>query len=166
MEYIPTTLSPRGLDKSRAVLYLTHISSALVALHADNMVHQDVKPANILIKDDQVAKLADFGTARRLIGGILEPEFHLATPIYSAPECYEVPRRYTDKVDMFALGLVALQCLSLWDPKLDDTWSSRIPVTSQQHQYWMSSTITPLISSLRVSKDDCGHDSRDAVPHC
>jgi len=89
-----------------------HLAEALAYVHANEIVHRDVKPSNILLDGEDTAYLADFGLARltgatRLTGtGEM-----MGTAAYLAPE--QVRGREVDcPADVYALGLVLLECLT------------------------------------------------------
>lgn len=145
IEYIPKTLSPEDLDEETIPIVLTHISSALSYLHANGITHRDVKPDNILIQygGPWVAKLADFGTAKHHTREHIDT--FTGTPIYMAPEFFDRPLRYTNKVDTFSLGLVAVQCLTKWDARSDEAWASG-PLDRREHERWMRNVIIPYVA--------------------
>ncbi|RBR04170.1 uncharacterized protein FIESC28_11619 [Fusarium coffeatum] len=140
MEYIPQSLQPRGFDEQGVVDVLIQISSALIHMHAEGISHRDVKPDNILVLGSRPmhVKLADFGTARQIAYGCMDT--FTGSPIYMAPEFLNRSLSYTNKVDMFSLGLVGLQCLTSWDPQSDKYWS-RGPLSRRDHQGWMRDVI-------------------------
>ena len=70
MEYLPSRSLAQIIEADgpigpeRAAKIGAQLASALSAMHAKGMVHRDVKPGNVLVADDDVAKLSDFGISR------------------------------------------------------------------------------------------------------
>lgn len=90
MEYVTggsLEKQPR-MAPERAALIGAQIASALGALHANGVVHCDVKPANVVITDDGTPKLTDFDSAQRTGSNeTISPDRPLSyTPDYAAPE--------------------------------------------------------------------------------
>jgi serine/threonine-protein kinase len=95
-----------------AVARLTaEIAGALDALHADHLVHRDVKPANILMSRDGHAHLADFGLVRGEPDGMTAPGIAVGTLSYLAPELLR-GEDATAASDTYALGAVAYRALT------------------------------------------------------
>jgi serine/threonine-protein kinase len=95
LEYIPgqslqSLRATQGtLPPIEATGYLLQSCSALAAAHQQGMVHRDFKPANIMVRHDGVAKLADFGLAKRVIVGEAASDQGLSgTPYFMAPELF------------------------------------------------------------------------------
>ncbi|MCT2583554.1 serine/threonine-protein kinase [Actinophytocola gossypii] len=88
------------------------IADVLAYIHDHDVVHRDIKPANVLVDDIGDAYLADFGIARALGAAHLTVSGELVgTAAYLAPE------QVTDvdtgpEADIYALGLVLLECLN------------------------------------------------------
>jgi serine/threonine-protein kinase len=84
---------------------------ALGVAHGAKVVHRDVKPANILVRDDGLVKLTDFGIARALdASGHTRAGDLLGTPSYLSPE-QALGRPATGASDLYALGVVAHEML-------------------------------------------------------
>ncbi len=101
------------IEAVRAII--EQIAKGLRALHRLEMLHQDLKPDNIMIDQNGTVKIIDFGATR--VAGIME----VATPIeqlnllgaaqYAAPE-YFLGELGTTRSDLFSLGVIAYQMLS------------------------------------------------------
>lgn len=103
-----------SLDEVRTII--EQIARGLRAFHRQEMVHQDLRPENVLIDATGTAKLIDFGAAK--VAGIVESgESHeagsrrLGTAQYSAPE-YFLGEHGTPRSDLFSLGVITYQMLS------------------------------------------------------
>lgn len=96
---------------------IEQIAKGLRAFHRMEMLHQDLKPDNIMITADGVVKIIDFGSVK--IAGIAEisPLDHsvqeniLGTLNYTAPE-YHLGQRGSVKSDLFSLGVIAYEMLN------------------------------------------------------
>jgi eukaryotic-like serine/threonine-protein kinase len=85
---------------------------ALGAAHRAGLVHRDVKPANLLVRADGVVKVTDFGVARTPDEEACDPDGALVgTAGYLSPE-QAVGRPATPASDVYALGVVAYECLA------------------------------------------------------
>ncbi len=84
---------------------------ALGVAHEAKVVHRDVKPANILVREDGLVKLTDFGIARAAdASGHTRAGDLLGTPSYISPE-QALGRPATGASDLYALGVVAHEML-------------------------------------------------------
>ncbi|MBG7602101.1 MAG: serine/threonine protein kinase [Gammaproteobacteria bacterium] len=102
-----------GIAQMRATI--DQIARGLRCMHRMEMFHQDLKPDNILIDNNNTLKIIDFGSTR--IAGLAEiktPVEHshiLGTANYSAPEYFK-GEQGTNRSDIFSLGVIAYEMLT------------------------------------------------------
>ena len=117
LEFLPETLSrviegAGALPVERAAAFAIQIARGLAAAHALGIVHRDVKPQNVLIGPDGVAKLTDFGIARsELLPTMTATGSTMGTPHYMSPEQAR-GERADERSDLYSLGCVLYQMLA------------------------------------------------------
>ncbi|GAA1584817.1 serine/threonine-protein kinase [Actinoplanes couchii] len=118
MEYVEgdalsRTLSRVGrLTPARTMALVAQAADALQAAHGNGIVHRDVKPGNLLVRPNGTLVLTDFGIARSaLVGQLTVAGAVLGTASYISPE-QAAGDVATAASDVYALGVVAYQCLS------------------------------------------------------
>jgi len=96
----------------RALEWLRQAAAALDAAHASGIVHRDVKPANLLLDDDDGVKVADFGVASAAhLASFTEAGTVVGTAGYLAPEQAR-GETATPASDRYALAVVAFELLT------------------------------------------------------
>jgi eukaryotic-like serine/threonine-protein kinase len=106
-------LRERGhLDVDEAVDVIAQACRGLDYAHRNGVVHRDVKPGNLLVAQDGVVKLADFGIAKATEqSSITQVGSVLGTAAYLAPEQAR-GEEAGPRADLYSLGVVAYQLLS------------------------------------------------------
>ncbi|MEJ7796979.1 MAG: protein kinase [Solirubrobacteraceae bacterium] len=100
------------LPISEAIAYAIEIARALSAAHASLIVHRDVKPQNVLVDDEGVAKVTDFGIARSLAQeGLTADGRVLGTTDYVSPE-QALGHVVSGQSDLYSLGVVIFEMLT------------------------------------------------------
>ena len=117
MEFLPSgTLAARireGLSSRAALRIASQVARALDAIHAEGIVHRDVKPANILFRPDGRPVIVDFGLAKDLgsKAALTAAGQLLATPRYMSPEqC--LGHAVDARSDLYGLGVVFWEMLT------------------------------------------------------
>jgi formylglycine-generating enzyme required for sulfatase activity len=101
----------RPMEWTRVLAIAVQIARGLAAAHRSGVLHCDVKPANVMVGDDGVAKLVDFGLAQIVRGRAGAATLMSGTPDYMAPEIWagEPPSR---RSDVYSLGAVLYELVS------------------------------------------------------
>ncbi|RYX88607.1 MAG: response regulator [Comamonadaceae bacterium] len=134
MEYfsagdLRTLMRGPTLSPGRVVQIVRDVAAALAEIHAAGIVHCDVKPENIMLRDDGSAALADFGIARRLHGAAGAPpspadadDEHelIGTPYYLSPE-QAGGEAVTTQSDLYSLGVMLFEMLARRRPFTADS---------------------------------------------
>jgi len=129
LEYLPggtlkARMKGRAIPWQEAVRLLIPIANALGYAHEQNVIHRDVKPANILLTVNGQPMLSDFGIAK-----ILEMEdgqtltgtgVGLGTPEYMSPE-QGLGQKVDARADIYSLGIVLYEMLTGRKPFRADT---------------------------------------------
>ena len=112
-ETLAELLSRRGrLPPAEAVELALQVCAGLEHAHRAGLVHRDIKPQNVLIRDDGTVKIVDFGIARSAQGTQLtETGSVLGTAAYLAPE-QAAGEEVTAATDVYALGVVLYEMVT------------------------------------------------------
>ncbi len=106
MNFLIETKNPR-LEGNR-VNYMVQMTDAVEYLHKQRYLHRDICPRNVMVTNDNVVKLIDFGLTIPYTPQFCKPGNRTGTPNYLAPEL--IKRVATDhRVDLFALGVTAYE---------------------------------------------------------
>uniref|UniRef100_A0A3B4BII9 Protein kinase domain-containing protein n=1 Tax=Periophthalmus magnuspinnatus TaxID=409849 RepID=A0A3B4BII9_9GOBI len=108
-EYIQGRKTP--LPEHTVKHYMYQLCKSLEHMHSCGIFHRDVKPENILIKQN-VLKLGDFGSCRSVYSSPPHTEY-ISTRWYRAPECLLTDGYYSLKMDIWSAGCVFFEIMSL-----------------------------------------------------
>jgi tRNA A-37 threonylcarbamoyl transferase component Bud32 len=103
------------LPERKAAELVRTLAQAVAAAHAQEVVHRDLKPGNVLFKADGTAKITDFGLAKVLDAATSETvsDAILGTPAYMSPEqASGEGRKIGPATDVYALGVILYEALT------------------------------------------------------
>jgi serine/threonine protein kinase len=110
-----------GLAPLEALRFAAAIAEALQAIHAAGVLHRDLKPGNVMLRDDGSIALIDFGLAKD--GGIdieiTDRGFIFGTPHYMSPEQGH-GEAIDGRTDIYSLGVILFEMLVRAKPYADD----------------------------------------------
>ncbi|XP_053672390.1 ovarian-specific serine/threonine-protein kinase Lok [Anopheles nili] len=148
-------ISNKYLPEKTAKLYFLQMCHAVKYLHEKGITHRDLKPDNILLEDDNeltLLKVSDFGLSKFVRKNSVMRTI-CGTPQYVAPEVLQTGGRgaYTQKVDIWSLGVVLFTMLSGTLPFSDDYGSPAVEQIKRgsfnwRHPVWRQ--VTPAAKKM------------------
>jgi DNA-binding response OmpR family regulator len=112
----------RGLDPNLAGHMLRQMAEALAAIHSVGVLHRDLKPGNVMLRDDGTIVLIDFGLAKQveLDAEITATGEIFGTPYYMSPEQGH-GKEVDERSDIYSLGIIFYEMLTGQKPFLAPT---------------------------------------------
>jgi CheY-like chemotaxis protein len=120
MEYLPRgdlkARIQRGVTEREALQYLQHIAEALQVVHQAGLVHRDLKPPNVMLRENDAVALIDFGLARQIDGGTTSMQTGQTgvlrgSPYYMSPE-QALGEQLDGRSDFYSLGIILYEMLT------------------------------------------------------
>jgi len=111
----------KPLAEEKAIKWIGELCEILDYLHNGfnvPVVYRDLKPSNIIITPDDKVKLVDFGIARYYNPDKTTDTFSYGSPGYAAPEQYRGRGQSSPQSDVYGLGVILFQMVTLYDPSL------------------------------------------------
>ena len=154
------------LSESEATHYILQVAEALAYIHAENMNHLDVKPANILLNDRNEAILIDFGLSKQydaLTGGQTS-----TTPVgisegYAPMEQYKQGgvSEFSPETDIYALGATFFKLLTgKTPPSASDVFEDGVPVDELKTRGVSQPVIDLIVQAMEPKKKNRMKDVR------
>ena len=140
MDYVPGSTLARRLRETAGPLpaeevthVLRQVGSALQYAHHEGYIHRDIKPGNIMLREDGTVLLADFGIARAAESATMTMG-PAGTPAYMSPEQIK-GQELTPRADVYSLGVVLFEMATGQRPFSGDegTGTSRIERVRDAH---------------------------------
>ncbi|MCJ7556648.1 MAG: HEAT repeat domain-containing protein [Gammaproteobacteria bacterium] len=120
MEYFPShtlgqeVVEGKPLPITKAVGFAMDIATGMTVAHQAGIVHRDLKPANILINDEGLLKIVDFGVAAARSSGdtqLTKTGYVIGSPKYMAPEQI-LGKKVDEKADIYSVGVILYEMLT------------------------------------------------------
>ncbi len=120
MEYFPShtlgaeIVNEKPMPLKRALQFGIDIATGMAVAHQVGIVHRDLKPANVLINDEGLVKIVDFGVAAAQREGdthLTRTGYVIGSPKYMAPEQI-LGRKVDERADVYALGVLLYEMLT------------------------------------------------------
>ncbi|MGA8707742.1 MAG: HEAT repeat domain-containing protein [Steroidobacteraceae bacterium] len=107
-------VNEKPMEQRRALQFGIDIATGMAVAHGVGIVHRDLKPANVLINDESLLKIVDFGVAAAQREGdtqLTKTGYVIGSPKYMAPEQI-LGRKVDERADVYALGVILYEMLT------------------------------------------------------
>jgi len=120
MEYFPShtlggeIVNEKPMELKRALGFGCDIATGMAVAHQVGIVHRDLKPANLLINQEGLLKIVDFGVAAAQREGdtqLTKTGYVIGSPKYMAPEQI-LGKKVDERADVYALGIILYEMLT------------------------------------------------------
>lgn len=109
----------RKMPEAEIAFLLREVITGLRFMHGMKRLHRDIKSDNVLLSADGGVKLADFGFCAELTEQRKKRTTCVGTPYWMAPELIR-QTEYDYKVDLWSVGILAIECAEYEPPHLDE----------------------------------------------
>jgi serine/threonine-protein kinase len=157
------------LPPEKVVDILAQVAEGLAFAHENGVVHRDVKPANIMVLDNGLVKITDFGIALLPVGSRTSAGAIFGSPKYMAPEQI-VGREVDGRADVFSLGAVLYETLTGFAPffggDLDAVLSrvvNEIPAAPSSRDKNISPVFDNIVARAMAKDPDDRYPSAEAM---
>ena len=152
MDYIPgqnlgdVVLPNRPLPEALAISYITQVGAAVKAVHQKVLLHRDIKPQNIILRQNtQEVVLIDFGIAREFTPGATQSHTNMVSDGYAPPEQYFAQGKYTPATDVYGLAATLYSLLTGQVPVAAILRTSQPMPTPRDLQPQLSTTVSQAV---------------------
>jgi serine/threonine protein kinase len=156
-----------GITEREALRYVEDIAAALRIVHHAGILHRDLKPPNVMLRENDDVALIDFGLARNLEGGLQSTRTGVlrGSPYYMSPE-QALGEQLDARTDFYSLGIIFYEMLTGRKPfagssaieVLQQHVNSPVPKLPERHAHHQ-----PLLDRLLAKSRDQRFGSAEEV---
>ncbi len=120
MEYFPShtlggeIVDNKPMDFKRALQFSLDMATGMAVAHQAGVIHRDLKPANILVNDESLLKIVDFGVAAAASSGdtqLTKTGYVIGSPKYMAPEQI-LGKKVDETADIYSIGVIMYEMVT------------------------------------------------------